>query len=48
MKRSVITKYYTEGGLNMVSTLTFIKPLNVPWLRRYFQSESLLINILTI
>ena len=41
IKRSVITKHYTEAGLKMVETLTFIKALKVPWLRSYFQSESI-------
>ena len=40
IKRSVITNNYTEDGLKMVETLTFIKALKVSWLRRYFQSES--------
>ena len=40
IKRSIITKNYTEAGLKMVETLIFIKALKVPWLRSYFQSEN--------
>ena len=39
IKRNILTKHYTDGGLSMIELDTFISAIKITWIRRLYQNS---------